>query len=288
MSISSSVMIEFNAYYILYFSLLLLLPKSSSKLLFVHEHFRHGARGAVTSLKSSKDLFGVRWDYFGELTAVGERQMFVSGRLSRLRYDEFLGKEFDYREILVYGTHLNRSLVSADMYLKGLFYNERKSKLRSFSEGNFHLPPIDEKFKEKISGDIKKLMSAEYDLGVSFPIHQFQVKDHFFLLNDNTFVSDCKPIDSIKDNLFKTVNLNLKGFVNKFGYKFMRYFNLKIEPRKILNNSFVDSICENFVADYESNNLIFHIFTLVFKPQRAIFRLSPKVQHRHAARNKRG
>ena len=54
------------------------LNNSGEKLLFVWEHFRHGARQPYSSfdVKNWKDILNEHWKGFGELTPLGMRMHF--------------------------------------------------------------------------------------------------------------------------------------------------------------------------------------------------------------------
>ena len=57
----------------------------NDKLIFVMTHFRHGAR-SPSSVKNNIDDIGEEWLMTGELTAVGERMLYLLGLRNRIRY----------------------------------------------------------------------------------------------------------------------------------------------------------------------------------------------------------
>ena len=57
----------------------------NDKLIFVMTHFRHGAR-SPSSVKNNINDFGEEWLITGELTAVGERMLYLLGLRNRVRY----------------------------------------------------------------------------------------------------------------------------------------------------------------------------------------------------------
>ena len=65
---------------------------SNEKLLFVLEHFRHGARGAykLFDYKNWKDLLKENWKGPGELTSLGMRQHYLLGKSVRNKYKNFV------------------------------------------------------------------------------------------------------------------------------------------------------------------------------------------------------
>ena len=73
------------------------------KLLFVYEHFRHGARAPCNFLdKDSKDIFGELWDGECELTKIGIMQHYILGKKNRERYKDFFNQNYTLYDILVY------------------------------------------------------------------------------------------------------------------------------------------------------------------------------------------
>ena len=85
----------------------------------------HGARSPHKNLDENfKDFSGHSWIGLNELTGVGLRQSFLVGYRDRLRYIEekrLISEEYDPREILVYASENNRTLMSANALLHGLY-----------------------------------------------------------------------------------------------------------------------------------------------------------------------
>ena len=76
--------------------------ENNDKLLFVWEHFRHGARDPYTQVdkKTWIDFIGVQWKSEGELNAIGLRSHYLLGIATKNRYKDFLAKSFDTNECL--------------------------------------------------------------------------------------------------------------------------------------------------------------------------------------------
>ena len=76
------------------FLFLYLFQEIISKLLFVHVHIRHGARGSSKGgfLGSGKDYLNINWETNSELTEIGIRQEYILGFNTRIKYKNFLSK----------------------------------------------------------------------------------------------------------------------------------------------------------------------------------------------------
>jgi len=92
-------------------------------LLHVHTIFRHGDRAPVKVINPNKIGF---WpNGIGELTDVGIKQHFQLGQWIRQRYNGFLSTKFNHKEIYVRSTDVNRTLMSVQSNLAGMYYNEQ-------------------------------------------------------------------------------------------------------------------------------------------------------------------
>ena len=99
---------------------------AEDKLLFVWEHFRHGARGPYAGVnpKNFKDFIGEKWDGVGEITSLGMRMHYLLGVSSKRKYSSFLSKTYNPKELFIKSTNVNRTLISVYSFLKGLYGNE--------------------------------------------------------------------------------------------------------------------------------------------------------------------
>ena len=107
------------------FSLLISSIFSQDKLRWTFELISHGARTPHLGLDSNlKDFMNHTWIGQNELTGVGLRQSFLVGYRDRLRYINekgLISEIYDPRDILVYASENNRTLMSASSLLHGLF-----------------------------------------------------------------------------------------------------------------------------------------------------------------------
>ena len=89
------------------------------------EFINHGARTPHYGLDSNlKDFTNHTWIGQNELTSVGLRQSFLIGYRDRLRYIEekkLIAEEYDPRDILIYASESNKTLMAANALLHGLF-----------------------------------------------------------------------------------------------------------------------------------------------------------------------
>ena len=150
-------------------NILLFKEESDDKLLFVLEHFRHGARGPYKSFDYDnwEDLFDVKWNGSGELTSLGMRMHYLLGVAFRNKYKNFISNEYNPNEIFVISTDLNRTIMSAYSNLLGTFYNSTKTKKMEIDDKFI----LNKNYSEKI-----KNISYEFKNDV-FPVHFFKEKD---------------------------------------------------------------------------------------------------------------
>ena len=91
------------------------------KLLFVWEHFRHGARGPYIAVdpKTNLDFIGIKWNGMGELTPLGMRMLYLLGISYKKKYSNFLSEKYNPNELYITSTNVNRTIISVYSFLKG-------------------------------------------------------------------------------------------------------------------------------------------------------------------------
>ncbi|CAB3378604.1 Hypothetical predicted protein [Cloeon dipterum] len=85
--------------------------------------FRHGDRTPVEPYPTDPYRnVSVYWpEGLGQLTDVGKEQHFKLGQYFRKRYDSLLPKKYNYNDVLVRSTDVDRTLMSAESNLAGFF-----------------------------------------------------------------------------------------------------------------------------------------------------------------------
>ena len=119
MSLSKQISLPVLYFLILFF---LSFSISHSKLLFLFEHCRHGARSMSHLDKNDKDFIGELWNGKAELSYVGMRQHYLLGVNNKYKYSELLNfSEYNPNDIIVYATNSNRTIMSAQSQLIGMY-----------------------------------------------------------------------------------------------------------------------------------------------------------------------
>jgi len=94
-----------------------------SKFLYFLKLFRHGDRYPIWTYPNdpyrNEPLFSPH--IMGQLTEAGKRQQLELGRFLRRRYDGFIGPSYSPTEIFVMSSDMDRTIMSAQMNLAGLF-----------------------------------------------------------------------------------------------------------------------------------------------------------------------
>lgn len=88
---------------------------------FIFSIFRHGARAPQEGVTAGVDKLKNSWNSPGELTEVGMRMHFLLGRRNRQKYDGFISAKYDPNEIFVRSSDYNRTMMSVQSQLQGLY-----------------------------------------------------------------------------------------------------------------------------------------------------------------------
>ena len=223
----------------------------NEKLLFVWEHFRHGARQPYSSFDDInwKDILNENWNGYGELTPLGMRMHYLLGISTKEKYKYFIN-EYNPNEILIRSTDVNRTILSAFATLQGLY-----------NDSNYILN--DEQIKRSIiqnknySEEINNLKNSEIEGERSFfPGHIFPTNyDHQYqLFRKNECPGIEKYINEIKNsseyiNLTNEICERINNTYGEYIFKFMNKSGIE-EPNYLYDFNNLFSIADTFVADY--------------------------------------
>ena len=213
---------------------------------FVLNHFRHGIRSPLKLDEENKDTFGNEWSNGpGELTLNGIRQHYLIGIRNKNKYKNLLNFDYKSKEILVYSTNLNRTIMSAQAQLSGMYNN------------------IHYDFK-LIKGENKlpyNLSNIYYDENFNYypvPIHNYEErrinnKIKMVKVMDYLWVQRCKRnLEKRKKNLN-----NKKLTENKINYMLEKYYN-NINKSTSIEDNFqnIFIFCDAIISNYYENRII--------------------------------
>ena len=223
------------------------------KLLFVWEHFRHGARGPYIGIDplTNLDLIGEKWNGIGELTPLGIRMLYLLGISTKKRYVNFLSNEYNPNEIYITSTNVNRTLVSVNSFLKGFYNNKTSAHLTKAQIDRSKI--LNSNYSKLIKLNIKDLENNNLEGGVNIiPVHIFDKEKLEFGLYST---SNCPGIGK-----FRKKNMNSKQIINineeivkytndtfgKYIYKFMNVSDPLYLWKKNNNYYLADTFFSNY------------------------------------------
>ena len=226
------------------------------ELKFVCEVFRHGSRSpwapGNTGINATKqDIFGEYWPNSlpglePDLTAMGIRQQYLLGYKMKTKYVDtgFLDKNYNASQLLVYSTNVNRTIMSAQSQLFGIYPPGTGPQILK-SQSQIAIPP---------GTPIPDLDRIIAELGVNslpyasqiFPVHLFEEKYESLHMPNK-----CPPADKIETANEKKVEII--EFVKKFNDSYFDKLQQVIKFKEnnyltILNNLLV--ITDTFIANY--------------------------------------
>ena len=241
--------------------------QENEKLLFVWEHFRHGARDPYTQvdLRTWIDFIGVQWKSQGELNSLGLRSHYLLGAATRKNYINFLSKNFDPNEMFIISTDVNRTIMSAMANLQGIYNNQTTFNLTDLQINKSIINDLNETYTIKLDEKIKELNNSYIQNGINIiPIHLFSKYGLQYKLNDvdycpgmQTFKDEAKNQENVKkllDDFYQYTN-------NTYGEYIFKFMNISWEnnSKYIWEDSNLYYICDTYIADYVSGREMPHI-----------------------------
>ena len=215
------------------------------ELRWAFEIFRHGARTPYSGMnKDFQDCFGTQWNGVKELTGVGLRQHFLVGYRNRIRYMEenhLINNIYDPREVYLISTDTNRTIMSANAQVQGLFLPGTGSNLTE-NQSNVAIPPVEEGIyrEEKQFLDEHEYATLPNRINI-MPIHTFFNQEHFIQLQDK---KNCPKAGKYYDE-----NQNreeVKQFLEKMNIK----YGANLKDLLINEEDKVDNVLKNYTKAY--------------------------------------
>ena len=164
-----------------------------SKLLFVWEQFRHGARGPWISVDpiTGLDFIGEKWT----------RMHYLLGASMKKKYNNFLSKQFNPNEIYIISTDVNRTMMSSYAHLQGMYNNSTSSLL---TDKQINLSFIqNSNYSSKINDKIYALKNNSVENGINlFPVYLYpnNYGKEFLLYEPDICPKIVKYLDNAKNS----------------------------------------------------------------------------------------
>ena len=236
---------------------------SEDKIRWSFELINHGARAPHTGLDSNyKDFMNYTWIGQNELTGVGLRQSFLIGYRDRLRYieeEKLISEEYDPRDILVYASENNRTLMSASALLHGLFLPGTGPQIDK-SLVDKAVPPVDpltfQEEKEILDKDNYTALPGRMNL---VPVHIFFSHEYFTQYENSKKCAGLKTFEE-KNKKRKEVNDFLEDMTKKYGNNLIKIFvdkkNNLLENYDFAYQIFDTILCLYFDGAEEFNSIV--------------------------------
>lgn len=224
---------------------------TDDQLRWTFELVNHGARTPRNLDSNLTDFMNHTWIGQNELTGVGLRQSFLIGFRDRLRYIEekqLISDIYDPREIFVYSSENNKTLMSANALLHGLFLPGTGPQINE-SLVDSAVPPVDpssyQEEKEELDSDNYTALPGRMNL---VPVH-ISFSHEYFMQFENS--KKCKGVKQYEE---KNKNRDeVKEFLKKMTEKYGKNL-IKIFPDK-------DS---NLLKDYEFAYKVFDTIVCLY------------------------
>ena len=199
--------------------ILIIITNEKDILRWTFEITNHGARTPHKGLDSkNRDFTNHKWIANNELTGVGLRQSFLVGYRDRLRYiyeKKLIEEEYDPRDILIYSTENNRTLMSATSLLHGLFLPGTGPQIDP-NLVDRAVPPVEsssyQEEKEKLDKDNCTALPGRMNL---VPVH-ISFSHEYFIQFENS--KKCIGLESFEKK--NRNRIEVKNFLNQMTQKY--------------------------------------------------------------------
>ena len=238
-------------------------PNAEDKLLFVWQHFRHGARDpyAAVDQKTNLDFIGEKCKGMGELTPLGMRMLYLLGISTKKKYSNFLSKAYNPNELYITSTNVNRTIISTNSFLKGFYDNFSSVNLTKTQINRGQI--LNTNYSANISSKIQELENYSIQNGETMiPVHIFDRSKLEFGLYE---VGNCPGIDKYKKNnqnrqevidIYEDIIKHTNDTFGEYIYKFMNVINdTKYLWNKTNNYYIADTFYSNYFNGKEMKNV---------------------------------
>jgi len=234
-----------------------ILKDENSKLLFVWEQFRHGARGPWISVDpiTGLDFIGEKWIGEGELTPLGSRMHYLLGVSMKKKYKNFLSEQFNPNEIFIISTDVNRTIMSSYAHLQGMYNNLTVPLLNEKQLITSNI--LNSNYSENITIKINELKNNSVQNGINlFPVYLYPNdygKEN--LLYEPDICPNIVPYREKAQNseTMKKIYSETSEKLNKtFGEYIFEYMNISgvNNPYYLWNTTNMYYIGDTFISDY--------------------------------------
>ena len=238
-------------------------PKNSEdKLLFVWQHFRHGARGPYIAVNpiTNLDFIGEKWDGIGELTPLGMRMLYLLGISTKRKYSNFLSKTYNPNELFIVSTNVNRTINSVNSFLKGFYNNSTSINLTKTQIEKSKI--LNSNYTKEINGKIEELEKNSIQNGINaIPIHIIDRKKLEFGLYE---IGNCPGIDKYKKKnqnrnetieIYEEIIRHTNDTFGKYIFEFMKVS----DPLYLWNKTNNYYLADTFFSNYFNGRAMSYI-----------------------------
>ena len=232
-----------------------IIKEEKSKLLFVWEQFRHGARGPWISVDpiTGLDFIGEKWTGEGELTPLGTRMHYLLGVSMKKKYKDFLSKQFNPNEIFTISTDVNRTIMSSYAHLQGMYNNLTTPLLNERQLNTSNINNLN--YSKQLNQKRKDLENDALENGINlFPVYLYP--NNYGKENLLYEPEICPNIVTYLDRAHNSETMQkiyseTSEKLNKtYGEAIFQFMNISDDPYYLWNTTNMYYIGDTFISDY--------------------------------------